>query len=96
MTNWYSDMVQVNGHAIHFYRTGSQKSALTLLHGFSDNSLCWQRAAQPLQATYDLEAAAPHGQWLLALWDKPEPEIMAVRQRGNPTWSALRFGPRAV
>lgn len=177
MTNWQSNLVQINGNPIHYYRTGGQKPPLILLHGFSDNGLCWLRAAQTLQATYDLimpdahghglsyrvmpgqplnlvddvasliealelhrpallghsmgastaasvaaqypelvstllledppwfdevpeaaatddpEETAPHGQWLLALWDKPETEIMAAGQRDNPAWPELEFGP---
>ena len=64
MTNWHSDLVQVNGHAIHYYRTGGQKSPLILLHGFSDNGLCWLRAAQTLQVTYDLIMPDAHGHGL--------------------------------
>lgn len=180
MLNWHSDQVQVNGHSIHYYRTGGQKPPLILLHGFSDNGLCWLRAAQTLHKTYDLimpdahghglsyrvspgqplnlvddvagliqalalkkpallghsmgastaasvaarypemvgvllledppwfdaapqpeiaddaKEAAPHGQWLLALWDKPEPEIIATGQRDNPAWPEVEFGPWAA
>jgi pimeloyl-ACP methyl ester carboxylesterase len=54
---------------IHYHRTGGDKPPLVLSHGFSDNGLCWTRAAQVLEKDYDLimPDARGHG-----LSDAPE------------------------
>ena len=57
MTNWIEGDVAANGANIHYYRTGSEgeaKPALLLLHGITDNGLCWQRVALALQDRYDI------------------------------------------
>jgi pimeloyl-ACP methyl ester carboxylesterase len=61
MSNWPSAKLQVNGHEIHYYRSGGDKPPLILLHGFSDNGLCWIRAAQILEKDYDLIMPDAHG-----------------------------------
>jgi N-formylmaleamate deformylase len=40
----------------HYYRTsaGGEKPALLLLHGFSENGVCWSRVARALEDRYDL------------------------------------------
>ena len=54
MTDWFSGDVIANGCKIHYYRTGGVKPPLVLSHGFTDSGLCWTRAAQILEADYDL------------------------------------------
>jgi pimeloyl-ACP methyl ester carboxylesterase len=54
MANWSSGDVVVNGIRIHYYRTGGGKPPVVLSHGFSDNGLCWTRAAKALEKDYDL------------------------------------------
>lgn len=54
MTNWTSEQVHVNGINIHYHRTGGNKPLVVLLHGITDNGLCWTRVAQALEADYDL------------------------------------------
>ncbi len=51
---WGQGDVWANQLNIHYYRTGGDKPPLVLLHGFSDNGLCWIRAARALEADYDL------------------------------------------
>jgi N-formylmaleamate deformylase len=69
MKNWPSDDITANGIRIHYYRTGGAKPPLVLSHGFSDNGMCWIRAAQFLEADYDviMPDARGHG-----LSDAPE------------------------
>ena len=64
MRNWTGADIQINGHQIHYYRTGGAKPPLILLHGFSDNGLCWMRAAQALEKDYDLIMPDAHGHGL--------------------------------
>lgn len=39
---------------MHYTRTGGNKPALILLHGFSDDGLCWTPIAQQLEGDYDI------------------------------------------
>jgi N-formylmaleamate deformylase len=61
LPNW----TQADYNGIHVYRTGigSGKPALVLVHGFSDNGLCWAPVAQELETTYDIlmPEARAHG-----------------------------------
>lgn len=61
---WAEGDIPVNGINIHYYRTGdAQKPSVVLLHGFTDNGLCWRRLATDLSPDYDLVMidAAGHG-----------------------------------
>jgi pimeloyl-ACP methyl ester carboxylesterase len=50
-THWIQNDFTFNGVRLHYYRTGDgSKPALVLVHGFSDDGLCW------LQTALDLEA----------------------------------------
>jgi N-formylmaleamate deformylase len=44
----------INGVKIHFYRTGGQKPPFVLLHGATDNGLCWSPVAEWLAPEYDV------------------------------------------
>jgi len=55
MAAWVEGDIPVNGIDIHYYRTGdAQKPSVVLLHGFTDNGLCWRRLAMDLAPDYDL------------------------------------------
>jgi pimeloyl-ACP methyl ester carboxylesterase len=55
MQEWQHGDVQVNGISLHYCRTAStDKPLLILSHGFSDNGLCWLRAAKNLSAEFDV------------------------------------------
>ena len=55
LPHWTQGDVQVNGVRIHYYRTGKgDKQPLVLVHGFSDNGLCWTPVARVLEADYDV------------------------------------------
>jgi predicted dehydrogenase/pimeloyl-ACP methyl ester carboxylesterase len=53
-TEWVHGNVIANRIKIHYYRTGGDKPPFVLSHGFSDNGLCWIRAAKALETDYDL------------------------------------------
>lgn len=57
MTNWTEGFVEANGVNIHYHRTGgaeARKPAMLMLHGITDNGLCWSRVAADLQDRYDI------------------------------------------
>jgi pimeloyl-ACP methyl ester carboxylesterase len=52
---WQSSDIQTNGVRIHYYRTGDgTKSPMLLLHGYTDNGLCWTDMAHELETDYDV------------------------------------------
>jgi pimeloyl-ACP methyl ester carboxylesterase len=64
LPHWTDDDITIDGRQFHYTRTGNgDKIPLMLLHGFSDNGLCWLRAARELEAQYDviLPDARGHG-----------------------------------
>jgi len=60
---WVQGDVNANRIKVHYYRTGGEKPSLVLSHGFSDNGMCWIRAAKVLEGTYDviMPDARAHG-----------------------------------
>ena len=62
-TNWLQGDVELSDMTMHYVRTGGNKPALVLAHGFSDNGMCWLPVAQALSADYDviLPDARGHG-----------------------------------
>ena len=53
--NWTNSYVTVNGDKFHYTRTGQgDKPAVVLLHGFSDNGMCWLPVARELEDQYDV------------------------------------------
>ena len=55
LAHWIQNDLLVNGVRLHYYRTGhGDKPPLVLVHGFSDNGLCWTPVARDLEAEYDV------------------------------------------
>jgi pimeloyl-ACP methyl ester carboxylesterase len=54
MTAWLEGDIQADAISIHYYRTGGEKPSIVLLHGLSDNGLCWTPIAQELEQEYDV------------------------------------------
>jgi pimeloyl-ACP methyl ester carboxylesterase len=46
--------ISINGVKIHYYRTGGGKPPFILLHGATDNGLCWTPVAEFLTEWYDV------------------------------------------
>lgn len=69
MAGLVSDDVVANGIRLHYYRTGGNKPPLVMVHGITDNGLCWTRLARALEPEYDviMYDARGHG-----LSDAPE------------------------
>ena len=65
MAQWLEGNVQANGINIHYVQTGDTgKPPLILLHGITDNGLCWSRVARSLEDSYHVLMldARGHGQ----------------------------------
>src|SRR5579884_2206306 len=55
MTEFSQGDVHANGITIHYYHTGeNKKPSILLLHGITDNGLCWSRVAHALEDDYDV------------------------------------------
>lgn len=54
MSTWFESTIHANGISLHYYRTGGNKPPIVLLHGFTDNALCWTRVARILENEYDV------------------------------------------
>ena len=67
--HWIEGMVVANGIRQHYYRTGGDHRTLILLHGFTDNGLCWSRLARALEREYDVVMVDARGH---GLSDGPE------------------------
>jgi len=53
--------VTIDGVKIHYYRSGDRKPPLVLLHGATDDALCWGRTANDLAEKYDVIMADAQG-----------------------------------
>lgn len=55
MNHWKSDDVLAGKVKLHYTRTGNgHQPPLILLHGVTDDGLCWTRLAQTLETNYDV------------------------------------------
>ncbi len=54
MADFKQGDVTIDGIKIHYYRSGGNKPPVILLHGVSDNGLCWTRVADALSEKYDV------------------------------------------
>jgi N-formylmaleamate deformylase len=61
--NWLHGNVELDNMNMHYARSGGDKPALVLAHGFTDYGMCWLPVAQILAADYDviLPDARGHG-----------------------------------
>jgi N-formylmaleamate deformylase len=69
MEHWRSDFVTANGISLHYTRTGGDGPPLVLVHGITDNGLCWTAVARALGDDYDVIMADARGH---GLSDAPE------------------------
>jgi N-formylmaleamate deformylase len=55
LPHWTQNDLLANGARLHYYRTDNKnKPPLVLVHGFSDNGLCWTPTARNLESEYDV------------------------------------------
>lgn len=66
MRDWSAHTIKANGLEVAYHRTGenSGKPPLLLLHGYTDNGLCWTPVASYFEQDYDviMPDARGHGQ----------------------------------
>ena len=54
MTDWMTGTITSHGTKLHYYRTGGAKPPLVLIHGITDDGLCWAPTAAVLAGQYDV------------------------------------------
>ena len=55
MTNYISEFIAIpGGMTIHYYRTGGALPPLVLVHGVTDDGLCWSPIADKLSDLCDV------------------------------------------
>ena len=84
MAAWITADLSLQGVRLHYYRTGGDKPAVVLAHGFSDNGLCWTPVAQALEAQYDVVMYDARGHGLSEL-----PEAGADRDAASADLAGL-------
>ena len=52
--SWQAGEVAVRGGSLAWHRTGGAKPPLVLVHGLTDNGLCWSRLASALSGRFDV------------------------------------------
>jgi len=64
---WTQNDITINGVRLHYTRTDDgSRPPLVLVHGFSDNGLCWTLMARDLESKYDVLMPDAHGHGLSA------------------------------
>lgn len=54
MYQWITGYIVAQGTKLHYYRSGGSKPPLVLVHGITDDGLCWTPVAEVLSADYDV------------------------------------------
>jgi N-formylmaleamate deformylase len=54
MEQWTAEYFVSHGTKLHYYRTGGARLPLVLMHGITDDSLCWTPVAEALAEKYDV------------------------------------------
>lgn len=71
MEQWFESDIKANGITIHYRRTGGDKPPLVLLHGHTDNGMCWVRVTKALEQSYDLIMLDARGHGLSERMNQP-------------------------
>nr|MDO8086465.1 alpha/beta hydrolase [Candidatus Sigynarchaeum springense] len=53
-STWAEQFIETNGIRLCIHRTGGDKQPVVLLHGITDNGLCWSRVARALEGEFDV------------------------------------------
>jgi N-formylmaleamate deformylase len=70
MFNYTEGDFQSKGIKTHYYRTGGRKPPIILLHGATDNGLCWSAVAEVLAKDFDVILLDAQGHGLSDRMDK--------------------------
>ncbi|MFT3894052.1 MAG: alpha/beta hydrolase [Anaerolineales bacterium] len=78
-SQWKQGDIPVNNGYLHYYRTGNgEKQPIILVHGFSDNGLCWTPVSRELEKNYDVIMPDMKSHGLSARIGEEEPIDMAL------------------
>ncbi|MFH5802979.1 alpha/beta fold hydrolase [Alienimonas sp. DA493] len=72
-----------DGARLNYWRTGGDKPPLVLLHGFSDDGLCWTEVASKLEADFDVIMTDARGHGLSDPPAADDPMAAQVRDIGT-------------
>lgn len=67
MAQLFYGSIQREGVHIQYYRTGGEKPPIIMLHGLTDNALCWNRMPVLLEVEYDIVLVDARGHGLSGL-----------------------------
>ena len=94
MTIWSQGDLWLDDVRIHYYRTGAgEKPPLVLLHGFSDNGLCWSEVAREWEADFDLILPDARGHGLSSGSESGNYQRRAMAEDAAALIRALNPGP---
>jgi N-formylmaleamate deformylase len=84
MNEWMPGDVIANGIRMHYVRAGAPRGpVLVLLHGWSDNGLCWTPVARDLEPDYDIVMIDARGHGLSEAPEGPySADVMADDVKG--------------
>jgi N-formylmaleamate deformylase len=54
MHQWTTGNIDIHGTRLHYYRSIASKPPMVLVHGITDDGLCWSPAAEVLSDEYDV------------------------------------------
>ena len=94
MSVWSEGELQFADVRIHYYRTGAgEKPPLVLLHGFTDNGLCWSEAAQEWESDFDIIMPDARGHGLSSGAASGNYRQRAMAEDAAALIQALNLGP---
>ncbi|MBO0792972.1 MAG: alpha/beta hydrolase [Ktedonobacteraceae bacterium] len=94
MSIWSQGDLQFDDARIHYYRTGAgEKPPLVLLHGFTDNGLCWSEAAQEWDGDFDIILPDARGHGLSSGSASGNYRQRAMAEDAAALLRALNLGP---
>ncbi|HET8843325.1 MAG TPA: alpha/beta hydrolase [Ktedonobacteraceae bacterium] len=94
MTIWSQGDLWLDDVRLHYYRTGAgEKPPLVLLHGFSDNGLCWSEVAREWESDFDLILPDARGHGLSSGSESGNYQRRAMAEDAAALIRALNPGP---
>ncbi|MDA0349518.1 MAG: alpha/beta hydrolase [Verrucomicrobia bacterium] len=82
-SHWTEGWVVANNIRMHYWRTGGEKPPLMMLHGYSDDGLCWTAIAKELEHKYDIILPDARGFGLTDPPSQSEPADIQVEDLSN-------------
>jgi N-formylmaleamate deformylase len=84
LPHWSQNDIMVKGARVHYYRAGQVgQPPLVLVHGFSDNGLCWSALARELEQQFEIFMPDAHGHGLSQRAEPGEQTDMTAELAGT-------------